>query len=51
MSDAELLRFGRAAASLCKPDGNFGQPPRTVFVEQLDEARREWRRRHPKLVA
>jgi hypothetical protein len=48
MSDADLLRFGRAAASLCKPDGSFGQPPRKVFVEQLDEARREWRRRHPK---
>jgi hypothetical protein len=46
MSDAELLRFGRAAASLCKPDGNFGQPPRKVFVEQLKEARAEWRRRH-----
>jgi hypothetical protein len=48
MSDADLLRFGRAAASLCKPDGNFGQPPRKVFVEQLQEARAEWRRRHPK---
>ena len=47
MSDADLLRFGRAAATLCKPDGNFGQPPRKAFVEQLYEARREWRRRHP----
>jgi hypothetical protein len=46
MSDADLLRFGRAAASLCKPDGNFGQAPRRVLVEQLQEARREWRRRH-----
>ena len=35
MSDADLLRFGRAAASLCKPDGNFGHPPRQVFVDQL----------------
>jgi len=48
MSDEELLRFGRAAASLCRPEGNFGHPPRAVFVEQLQEARVEWRRRHPK---
>jgi len=46
LSDANLLRFGRAAASLCRPDGNFGHPPRRVFVEQLEEAREEWRRRH-----
>jgi hypothetical protein len=48
MSDEDLLRFGRAAASLCRPDGNFGHPPRRVFVEQLREARAEWLRRHPK---
>jgi hypothetical protein len=48
MSDADLLRFGRAAASLCKPDGNFGHAPRKVFIEQLHEARAEWRRRHPR---
>jgi hypothetical protein len=47
MSDAELLRYGRAAASLCRPEGNFGRPPRQVFVDQLNEARAEWRRRHP----
>lgn len=46
MSDANLPRFGRAAASPCEPDGNFGEPPRRVFVEQLEEVRREWRRRH-----
>jgi hypothetical protein len=45
MSDADLLRFGRAAASLCKPENQFGRPPRTVFVDQLNEARAEWRRR------
>jgi hypothetical protein len=50
MSDEELLRFGQAAASLCRPDGNFGQSPRSVFVEQLNEARREWRRRHSKFT-
>jgi hypothetical protein len=46
MSDEELLRFGRAAASLCRPEDQFGRPPRAVFVEQLREARSEWRRRH-----
>ena len=48
MSDDELLRFGRAAASLCRPEANFGQSLGRVFVEQLEETRREWRRRHPK---
>jgi hypothetical protein len=45
MSDADLLRFGRAAASLCRPEQQFGHPPRQVFVDQLQEARAEWRRR------
>jgi hypothetical protein len=48
MSDADLLRFGRAAASLCRPGEQFGHPPRQVFVDQLQEARAEWRRRRPK---
>jgi len=45
MSDADLLRFGSAAASLCRPGGQFGHPPRRVFVEQLQEPRAEWQRR------
>lgn len=49
MTDADLLRFGRAAASLCRPEEQFGHPPRRVFVEQLREARAEWLRRHPKV--
>jgi hypothetical protein len=48
MSDAQLLEFGRAARQLCSPEANFGKPPREVFVIQLEEARAEWRRRHPK---
>jgi hypothetical protein len=48
MNDANLLRFGRAAASLCRPGDQFGHPPRQVFVDQLNEARAEWRRRYPK---
>lgn len=42
MSDEELVRFGKAARSLCLdprcPD---------TFKRQLEEARVEWRRRHP----
>jgi hypothetical protein len=50
MSDADLIRFGRAAAGMCSPEANFGRPPRQVFVEQLEEARAEWRRRHSTTV-
>jgi len=43
MSDDDLIRFGKAARSLCRhrdcPD---------TFKRQLQEARAEWRRRHPK---
>jgi hypothetical protein len=43
MSDDELMRFGKAARSLCRdprcPD---------TFKHQLAEARAEWRPRHPK---
>ena len=46
MSDAELLRFGRAAKSMCSPDAYFGQAPRQTFVIQLAEARAELERRN-----
>jgi hypothetical protein len=48
MSDQELIRFGRGAASHCRPEDQFGHPLRKVFVEQLQEARAEWGRRHLK---
>jgi hypothetical protein len=48
MSDAELLRFGKAAQYMCSPKANSNKPPREPFVIQLEEARAEWRRRHPK---
>jgi hypothetical protein len=48
MSDDELLKYGKAAKSMCEPDANFGRPPSDVYVTQLREAREEWRRRHPK---
>ena len=43
MSDDELMRFGKAARFLCRD-------PRCpeVFKRQLEEAKTEWRRRHPK---
>jgi hypothetical protein len=43
MTDTQLVSFGKAARSLC-------QDPRCpdTFKHQLEEARAEWRRRHPK---
>jgi hypothetical protein len=47
MSDLELRKYGRAARDLADPKKNYG-PPNPSFKIQLDEARVEWRRRHPK---
>jgi hypothetical protein len=47
MSDDELLRFGKAAREMSKPETNFGKSSE-VYVTQLREARAEWKRRHPK---
>jgi hypothetical protein len=47
LSDDELIQFEKLAA-LLTPQANLGRPPREVFVIQLQEARKEWRRRHPK---
>jgi hypothetical protein len=47
MSDLELRQYGRAARDLSNPKKNFG-PPNPSFQIQLNEARAEWRRRHPK---
>jgi hypothetical protein len=46
MTDRALVEFGRAAAYMCTPYANLGQPPREPFVLQLEAARSEWRRRH-----
>jgi hypothetical protein len=46
MDDRALLEFGRAAAYMCTPYANLGQPPRKPFVVQPKAARAEWRRRH-----
>jgi hypothetical protein len=45
MSERELLWFGRAARYMCWPAANQGKEPREVFVIQLREAEKEWRRR------
>jgi hypothetical protein len=46
ISDEDLLRSGRDAADLCRPGDQSGHKPRQVFVQQLNEARAEPRRRH-----
>jgi hypothetical protein len=43
MTDEELLKHGKAAREMAQ-DKN----PLPVYVIQLNEARKEWRRRHPK---
>ena len=45
MSDVELRKFGQAAQHRVSPKADLGQPPREVFVIQLEEARKEWKRR------
>ena len=45
MSDADLRMFGQAAQRVVSPKANPGPPPREVCVIQLDEARKEWKRR------
>jgi len=49
MTDDQLLRYGQSAKYMCSPTANRGKPARPEFVVQLEEARAEWRRRHPKL--
>jgi hypothetical protein len=44
MTDEQLLEHGKAARFMVKSDKN----PLPVYVIQLNEARAEWRRRHPK---
>jgi hypothetical protein len=45
MTDAQLLRYGKAARYMCSPDAYFGEAPRETFVIQLRECREEWKRR------
>lgn len=45
MDDEELLRYGKAAASMASSSS------RETWTVQLREARAEWRRRHPQREA
>jgi hypothetical protein len=48
MSDDALRHWGKCAVFLCTLEANHGKAPREVFLIQLEEARAEWKRRHPK---
>jgi hypothetical protein len=45
MTDAELVRNGKAAAYMASPAAAYG-PVRETWIQQLAELRAEWRRRH-----
>jgi hypothetical protein len=45
MSDEELVKFGKMVRGLSEPRTSVTQDP---WKAQLQEARAEWRRRHPK---
>jgi len=45
MSNKELREFGKACAHMCSPKANFNKPLSGDFVIQLEEARKEWKRR------
>jgi hypothetical protein len=45
MSDAELIRYGKAARSMSAPQNGKVDP---IYAAQLKECIAEWRRRHPK---
>jgi hypothetical protein len=49
MSDAELLRYGAVCKSMCSTETNLDKPSRDAWTVQLQEARAEWRKRHPEL--
>jgi hypothetical protein len=50
MSEAELLAFGKSMHDMIYPRRYHfhGKPTVSSFSIRLDEARLEWRRRHPK---
>jgi hypothetical protein len=52
MSEAELVAFGRSMREIIYPRRYdfHGKPTVSSFSIHLDEARAEWRRRHPRPV-
>lgn len=49
MSDEELLRFGMVAKHMCSQGEGLDKEKLEVFILQLDEARKEWKKRFPQL--
>jgi hypothetical protein len=49
MSDPELLRFGMVSRHMCSLEGNPDHQSQESLVIQLNEARKEWKRRYPTL--
>ena len=49
MTDAELLRFGVTAKFVCSRERRSASPWLETLQAQLDDARAEWKRRHPTL--
>jgi len=49
MPNSELLRFGMSAKLRCSQGANPNEPGLEDLAAQLNEARREWNRRHPDL--
>jgi hypothetical protein len=49
MSDEELLRYGAVCKSMCSPETSLDKPSLDAWTVQLQEARAEWRKRHPEL--
>lgn len=47
MTDEELIEHGRAIKRIIGPVNKNVRPPEG-FTQQLEDARAEWRRRHPK---
>jgi hypothetical protein len=48
LTDAQLIELGRNCRELCDPNRCYGKP-NPAFQLKLEEARTEWRRRHPKV--
>jgi hypothetical protein len=49
MSNPELLLFGVTTKCQCSSEKRPEQPPRNPILVQLNEARKEWKRRNPSL--
>ena len=48
ITDAELIRVGKAARYMAEPENSADKAVESVYEIQLQECRAEWRRRHPK---